>query len=791
MARCPLADRHRFRFHWDWPVVAALLLVIAGCQSPSAGRIKHAMKFGPPPPGYARIRGEAVPDWQPADMHLAPRGAGTALTWTQLGPRPIINEYWSGSDDASGRVVSIAPHPVDPNTCYIASASGGVWKTTDGGLNWIPLTDELATLNHGAVALDPSDPEVVYAGTGEYPLNVTGGGLFRSLDGGQNWERIATTSEVGTTCTKVIVAPDDPLVIHLTGNAGYVRSDDGGMSWTNRLSGPASGLAINPGDPQILYVGRHGDGVYRSLDGGLSWTKLAGGLPSSNIARVLVDVSVSNPNVVYTAMTDDSSNLRGLYRSADGGNSWTLKDNTPNFPFPQGWYDFFLGIDPTNENTVYAGGVFPTYTPAGVVKTTDGGDSWTDITIGALGGQVHPDQHAVAFGPEGTVWVGCDGGVWKSVNGGQSWINTNATLTVTQNYNIALHPTDTNQVMGGTQDNGTVARESSSNAWPQVLSGDGGFLAYDFDTPTRTYMTYVFLTVYRRTMQGMAEITGPWDSDPAAFIAPLVMDPNDAHTLVGGTNRVWRTTDAHTSANWTAISSSTVAGGGVLTALAIGVGASDTIYTGSSTGKIYATTDGSTWDNRTPFAAIGDVADLVLDPSSPSIAYACYNRSFGKRVLWTNDYGQSWNLINGDLPPGVSPRALAMDWRFDPPHLYLGTGVGVYSSSNRGVNWIKDGLDLPNVNIGDLAIDPIRQEITAGTYGRGAWRADLPIPGDLNGSGTLENGDHTAFTDCLSGPGNSAVPELCTQERFNHADFTGDNDVDEEDFAEFVRLITP
>ncbi len=745
------------------------LILMAGCQSDSGQQQQMSMlggwdkptpptgkmSFGPPPPGYIKIRGEAVPDWQPSDMIHGPRGEASPLSWYPLGPRPIVGEYWSGNDDASGRVVSIAVHPVDRDTVYIASASGGIWKTTDGGNIWSPLTDELSNLNHGWVAIDPSNPQTVYAGTGEYTVGSSGDGLFRSTDGGVTWERIGTTSQVGSTCSRVIVDPTNPLRIHVTGNIGYLRSDDGGSTWVNYLPGSASDLALNPDDPSILYVGRHTDGIYRSTNGGTNWTELTNGLPSSDVRRIRLAVAASKPETLYAAIINSSSGLRGLYKTTDGGDSWIQQTNTPDFPYPQGWYDAFLGVDPANDGNVFGGGVFPSYAVAGVIRSTDGGATWTDISVGDLGGQVHPDQHAIAFGQPGVIWVGNDGGVWKSLNNGRSWINTNATLTLTQNYNIALHPTDPSQMMTGTQDNGTVGREFDVPEWPQVLGGDGGFLAYDFVEPLRKYTTYVYLSIYRfNPGGGYDNISGPWSGDPKNFIAPLVMDPNNSHTLLGGTNRVWRTRDAHAAAEWTPISGTELGGGGTINAIAIASGSSDTIYTGSSSGKLYVTTDATTWFNRSSGLPGGQISDIVVHPTDRATAYVSFHNTAGSRVLRTDDYGMTWTSVTGDMPTGISARALAADWRFDPPALFSGSGVGVYSSLDGGAHWIRDGLDLPNVNIGDLAIDTEENTITAATYGRGAWRATLPPPvllGDIDADGDVDFDDQNAFINVLLG----------------------------------------
>ncbi|MCH8009566.1 MAG: S8 family serine peptidase, partial [Chloroflexi bacterium] len=219
--------------------------------------------------------------------------------------------------------------------------------TTNGGATWAPKTDELSILNHGCVALDPSNPEVVYLGTGEYTVMSAGDGMFRSLDGGITFERIATTDEIGSQCSRIIIDPTNSEIIHHTGTGGYARSIDGGTTWQIELDGSCSDLALNPNDPSVVYVARHGDGVYRSADGGASFERLSNGLPNDDVHRIVLSIAASNPQVLYAAIINAGAGLRGLYKTTDGGASWSRLNNTPDFPLPQGWYDCFVGVDPT------------------------------------------------------------------------------------------------------------------------------------------------------------------------------------------------------------------------------------------------------------------------------------------------------------------------------------------------------------------------------------------------------------------------------------------------------------
>ncbi|GMV25432.1 MAG: hypothetical protein AMXMBFR58_14630 [Phycisphaerae bacterium] len=724
-------------------------------------------KLGPPPKGYYRIVGSVVP----AEHQGTWGQRWNPLSWSPIGPRPIGSEYWSGEANASGRVISIAPHPTDANTCYISAASGGVWKTTNGGTNWTPLTDELPTTNGGAISIDPADANTIYYGTGEWQQGSQGDGVYRSTDAGASWVRIATVAQTGSQISGVLVAPGNPALIHVTSSSGYSRSSNGGTTWTKPLSGDFSALAIHPTDANIVYAASASGGIWKSTNGGTSFTKLTSGLPATGFGRIVMSISRSNPAVLYAAFINGGS-LVGLYKTTNSGSSWSKLTATPNFCNSQCWYDAYVAVDPASENTVYCGGVDPRYTVAGIIKSTNGGANWVEIS-----GGIHPDHHWMAFGPANTIWEANDGGVWKSTNGGSTWINCNANLQISQHYNLVQHPTAFERFLGGTQDNGTPERTTASNTWPQSQVGDGGFSVFDFSNTTRRYTTYVYLSVTRWNNTSTANITGPWGSDPVNWIAPLVGDPNASATLLAGTNRVWRTTNATASSvSWSAISTSTVAGGGTLNCIAVAKGASNTIYTGSSTGRVYVTTDASTWNNRSTGLPSGQVSDIMIDPAAPGTAYVSFHNSSGGRIFRTTNYGVNWTNVTGSLPSGVAAQAIAIDWDWNPtPGLYVGSGAGVYVSLNGGVSWIKDGADLPNVNVQDLTIDPVRRTIAAGTYGRGSWRSNLPsaCPADFDGSGFVDFEDYDAFVQAFE------LGDIS-------ADFDESGFVDVEDFTAFV-----
>jgi len=654
-------------------------------------------------------------------------------TWTFLGPQPILNEVWSGYADASGRLSSIIVHPTDPDVIYLAGAQGGIWMSTDGGVNWIPLTDHLSSLASGALAFDPADPDVIYYGTGEQHFSgdsFYGDGLFKTTDAGVTWSKIALKDTVGSYIARVLLKPTDPNIIHLASDRGYLQSTDGGSSWTVRIGSTwCTDLAISPPAPSTVFAAMHSDGIYKSTDDGTSWIKLANGLPASGFARINMAISPSDTNVIYASFVANSGALYGMYKTTDAGHSWHNLPNTPNYLYYMGSYCNCIIVHPTNTDICYAGGVFPYGTGFyGLVKTTDGGNSWTDITIGIDGSQLHPDQHCLAFGPDTNLWVGNDGGIWKTTDEGQTWINCNHTLGVTQFYTLAMHPANSNFLLGGNQDNGTVQYEGYLG-WPQVFAGDGGPVAIEWDSPNIYYTTYILMTYLYKYDNGVwiGDVTGPWDGDRASWCnGPLVVDPNQRDALLVGTYRVFRTTNS--GSDWTLISDDLAGGSAYLRALAISTTGSDTIYSASSNGKVYVTTDASTWNPRYVGLPSVPLPDVLIDPADWQIAYVCADRSSSGRVYKTTDAGISWSDITGDLSTGLRAMSMTIDFSLSPPALYLGTDYGVYYSTNGGTHWSKYGADLPNVAIYEIGCDTADGLLIAATHGRGMWRTTLLTP---------------------------------------------------------------
>jgi photosystem II stability/assembly factor-like uncharacterized protein len=662
------------------------------------------------------------------DLALVQSGS---LAWTFLGPRPILRDFWSGSTDASGRVTSIVVDPRNTNVVYISAAQGGVWKSVDAGITWTPLTDQLSSLASGALALDPVNADIVYYGTGEQHYSgdsFYGDGLFRSTDAGATWSKIALKADVGSYISRIAIKPTNPSLIFVARDSGLVRSLDGGGTWTRVLwGGDCNDLAIVPSSPATVYAAIRGVGLFKSTNDGGSWTALGGGLPTTGFLRINFGLSRSNPLVLYASFVSTDGSLLGMYRTADGGTTWTKLIKTPNYLGAQGWYDNTVAVDPTNPNICIAGGVYPyDNLHNGLIRTTNSGTKWTDVTFGRHGGTVHPDQHLVYYGPDGTVWVCHDGGVSRSLNPGDSWTNCNHDLELTQLYQLGLHPTSSTFLLGGSQDNGGE-RYTGTLDWLEINAGDGGPSGVEWDSPNIYYSTSQnFYPVYKWDNTALvAQIIGPWvNVDPSsAERGPMVIDPNVPNTVLIGTNRVWKSGDS--GGSWTAVSPDLTLGGGVLFALAVASGNSNVMYAGSNNGKVFVTSNGTSWTEHDAGLPAAAITDLILDPADSQHAFSSADVSQGDRVFTTADGGATWTSLTGDLPAGLRGLSLAIDFQAAPPRLHLGTDYGLYASSDGGAHWTKDSAGLPNCAVYDLRVDPVNALIVAGTHGRGSWSSAL------------------------------------------------------------------
>lgn len=653
-----------------------------------------------------------------------PAGAGilAGTVWESLGPERIP---WF--DTSTGRATAIALHPTDPQTLYVGGAQAGIWKTTDGGASWTPLTDDQCSLAMGSLAIDPVDPEIVYGGTGEQHFSgdsYYGCGVLRSSNGGSTWTHLdrllppgaaggVRTSRIridpgtagSTTATRVYAATD----------AGFMISDDSGRSWRTTHDGIVTDLLMDPRDPSVLVIGVYGDGVFRSDDAGESWTGLPLGVPPDEGGRVNLALAPSDPEILYAAVHNrEDGQLQGVHRSDDGGGRWSELSASGASCGRQCWYDFALAVDPENPEIVYFGGI-------GLFRSDDGGSSFTDIT-----GGIHVDQHLIVVDPRtpARVFVVNDGGIYRSDDRGGSWTSLNTDLAMTQFYpGVSLHPRDPSVILGGTQDNGTLQYDGTST-WPVVIGGDGGFTAINPLSPDIRYGETQWgggSGGPRRSVAGgswFQIVDGIDFSDPAIFIPPLVMDPYEPSVLYFGTDRVYRTTDR--GDGWTPISPHFQ--GRRVTSIAPALTDGDVVYAAAVGGVQVTENGGETWPDRSAGLPNRYFTDVAVHPDDPSIAYVTASGFGSGHVFRTEDFGRSWSDISTGLPD-LPVNAVLLD-PDDPGILYIGTDLGVWAGTEEG-GWQPLGEGMPNVAAFDLAVETATGLLVAATHGRGMF--GLPV----------------------------------------------------------------
>jgi photosystem II stability/assembly factor-like uncharacterized protein len=678
-------------------------------------------------------------------------------TWSFMGPAPLNSDFYG---EVSGRISSLAVDPTNSNVAFAAAAGGGLWKTTDGGTTWSPMTDDLPRLSSGSVAIDPNDPSTIYYGTGELNFSIDsypGEGIFKSTDGGATWSQVMPFTSNGALyyTGKIVVASNS--TVYAAGYYDAYKSTDGGQTWKeldltfNPVSGRSPSavddIAVDPTNPNVIYASYgsfwSGDsssyGVHKSTDGGTSWTWLTNGLPpATQIKRASLAIAASNNQALYAAINGNkpgssTEDTNRVYKSTNGGASWTLLpsvSSTADFGGNQGWYNNVIAVDPAHPDTVYLGGI-------DFWRSSNGGQTWTNLTNGYgsyNGKNIHPDQHAIGFanGNGAIIYIGNDGGVWKSTNGASTFTNCNATLQTIQFYDIDVDQNNSSITVGGTQDNGTVSNKNEAlSNWNEIYSGDGGYVLIDPQNSNNVYTEYVNGTILKSTDGGRTfqQIASSSNIGDGYWLTPYVMDPVNDNLLYVATSKIYESTNGGT--NWTALTGNLKSTSDLFTTMSISPVEGSVIYAGISgyrgaadSSFLYVTTNGGTiWTNITANLPGGtNFARVTADPKTKGTAYLAVLSGITSHVLRTTDYGKTWNGL--DSPSNgfasVPTKVIAID--STDGHIYAGTYWGVYLSTDNGSTWTKFGAGLPIAVVDDIAIQYSTHTIRVGTHGRGVWQ---------------------------------------------------------------------
>jgi hypothetical protein len=618
-----------------------------------------------------------------ANRNLA-ASAIAAANWTAMGPNNI-----------AGRMLDFAFDPNNANMIWAGAASGGIWRSANGGSTWTPMDDQLPTLAVGCVATHPANSNIIYIGTGEGNFNidaVEGAGVLKSTDGGATWTQtgLSFLLSQGEAVNELVIDPGNPNVLIAATRDGIYRTADAGATWTRTL-GTSSGwdgkeVVMSPSNANLVYValgypwGNANNGIYKSIDNGVTWTKLAAGLPvSTSMGRVSLAISASSPNTLYAGIANtigNGSSLLGIYRTTDGGSNWTLQSNSPNHYNGQGWYNNVIAVDPANASIVYSGGV-------NIYKSTNAGVSWSTITNG-----IHVDFHAIAF------------------NMGSDFNNAS-------------------RAMGGTQDNGTN-EYSGSTTWTKRLGGDGGEVIFDYSNSNIIYGEYQNGSHQKSTNGGVNWFSintgvpsGPW-------VTPVKMDPVNPSVLYTiGSGNLYKTNNG--GASWSPLFDATET---LDKDIQVAPGDNQRIYVAGA-GAIYMSTNGgASFTKISTGLAAASITAMAAPPGQPQALYVTNGGwSAPSHVYKTANGGASWQNVTNNLP-NVPCNTIVID-PAHPEIVYAGTDLGVYASLDEGATWSEWNAGLPNVVIDELDIQAAARIIRAATHGRGMYQANMiePNPG--------------------------------------------------------------
>jgi hypothetical protein len=638
-----------------------------------------------------------------------PAGAGSP--WFSLGPRNI-----------NGRVRCVALDPTNADIVYAGAASGGVWKSTDGGLIWASLWDNQESLAIGAIAIAPTSANTIYVGTGEGVStiygsghNFPGSGVYVSTNAGSTWARRASATNLRV--TQVLVSPADPTRVYVAGLSGFERSTDSGVNWTMLHAGTITDAVQDPNNANTLYICVNNDGVYRSTDGGDSFTKLtnAPSAGSANWLKITIGKSGTHGSS-FLAVRNGSAQI---YTSVDAGATWTNVSLAGGGWV--GWADL-ISVAPDDESILLAGGV-------GLQRSTDTGSSWTSLA------GLHSDQHQAVFAPSNVnvVYECNDGGLYRSDNKGATWTEVSNGMVITQFYNAGGWRELINVIGGGTQDQGTNIT-TSGLTWKNIHGSDGGYLVIDPVDPRVMYAESQSTNIEKSTDGGQT-----WVNKTAGLVGSrqwvgvITMDPNNSSTLFTGTDRVYRSLDGLATA-WN--QSSQVLGQEV-SAIAVAPSDSNRVYAGTGDlynrvgqGKVFRSDDGgntSPWaDKSTGLPTTRPVMAIAVDRTNRDRVCICYGAPSGSssgHVFYSTTGGNSWTDTSGDLPD-ISVNAVVFDPN-SPNTIYAGTDAGVYRTTNLGTNWQAFDNGIPNVVITDLVIDATINMLYVSTFGRGMYKLNV------------------------------------------------------------------
>lgn len=639
------------------------------------------------------------------------------VNWVNLGPTP---GYYFSYGNISSRIVTVKFDPVNPNIIYVGAAYGGVWKSTDGGLNWTSKSDYEVSLSSGALAIDPTNTNIIYYGTGEATYSGAsyyGRGLLKSTNGGNNWISITSTLPTSSYFSRLVIKPGEPNTLFAAlGTSGLSKSTDAGLTWSSVVSGRCDDVIFSPDGTKAYIVGS-GTNYRMSTDGGATFT--VGTFPVAMGSRNHIAICKTVPSVLYVSKYSGSSIT--VFKSTDSGLNFSQISVGTDFNGGQAWYDFYMHVNPFDPNYAYVGAV-------DIWRTTDG-NTFTNNTNGYGGGNVHVDNHNMDFHPtDPNICIAVsDGGIWYSSNKGDTWINRNAGLTLTQFYRMTSDPNNASHLAGGTQDNGTQRTLGTAN-WTAAFGGDGGEVCFH---PQNS--NYVLGETQNNGMQRSVNNGASWSNATSgltgsgSWVAPILAHPDSVNIFYTARAQVFKSTNM--GASWFAISTGT---SGTIREMAISKSEPKYMYATSGS-VVYKSTDGgSTYVVSTSGIPNKTITSINIHPDSSKVALITQSGFGGTKIYKTTNGATSWFSINGNLPDSPINDGLI----YYPGHatnvILAATDVGVFMTSNNGTNWTELADGLPNTVAMHLDYNQAAGKLRIGTHGRGVYELNGPLIGITN-----------------------------------------------------------
>ena len=663
--------------------------------------------------------------------------------WQPVGPFTHINTgSWSSGQ---GRVNIVHEDPTNTSTIYIGTPAGGIWKSIDSGSTWTALSDNLPQIGVSGIATDHTNPNVIYIATGDKDGSDTYSvGVMKSTDGGLTWNNTGLSfNNTSTYAGDILIHPTNNQILWCATNIGIYKTINAGLSWTLVQAGDfAQGtIRLKPNDPSIVYAVSNNK-FFRSTDIGSNFNQISTGLPFS-AGRMILDVTPANSNYIYLLATSTSYELIGLFKSTDGGTTWSnVSGNSTNFlESNQAWFDLALAVSDTNPEEVYTGCL-------NIWKSSNGGINFTKINNWSSPNEAsytHADIHYLGF-HSNKLYCGSDGGIYVSNNGGIIFNDKTSGAQISQFYKVSVSKQTSNNIVGGLQDNGGHA--FSNNIWKNYYGADGMDAAI---SPLNQNLYYGFIqnggSLYISNNGGnslSSSVSAP-NGISGNWVTPLVI--NSIGEVFAGYNGLYKLNGT----NWVQQNTNSL-GSGSLELISVDPSDDNIIYVANGSSLYKSINKGITF--VLTYNAPSNITSIDVHSSDSNIVYLLTSGNNGL-ALKSTDGASSFNNISSGLP-SIGKNIIVHQGRHTDNPLYIGTSLGVYYIDDTMTNWEPFDTNLPNVSVTDLEINLEDNVLIAATYGRGIWKTDIPIQIPANDIKLVQIQNPNININC----GNTITPEI-------------------------------